>query len=70
VTVMIVHREYAWCEKRSDPVAEDERGPDSVECLPGATVASHRSCLLDYSDLGLGVGFVCGCECHDAESGD
>lgn len=48
--------------KRSHAVADDDRGPDSVECSPTSHYP-HHLCLLDYSSLG----FVCGCGCHDIE---
>lgn len=52
--------------KRTGVVADDERGPDSVECSPTSDYP-HHTCLLDYSELAPPVGFVCGCGCHDIE---
>lgn len=68
---------------RLEPITdEDERGPDSVECLSAILggFLRHDQCLLDYTALGppqlvrdgttvtvIG-GFVCGCVCHDPES--
>jgi hypothetical protein len=55
--------------KRAVVIAEDDRGPDSVECSPTSHY-SHSLCLLDYSDFGPTAGFVCGCGCHDVECDD
>lgn len=52
---------------RPDPVTDDERGPDSVECADakyGTGWWHHSHCFLDYSDIGP-RGVVCGCSCHD-----
>lgn len=51
--------------KRTETVASDGRGPDSVECSHTSQLP-HHLCLLDYTSMGA-FGFVCGCHCHDIE---
>tara|TARA_R110002051_G_scaffold60546_9_gene110915 strand:- start:27066 stop:27323 length:258 start_codon:yes stop_codon:yes gene_type:complete len=52
---------------REIPVDDDTRGPDSLECydLNGNFRLGHSDCFFDYSKLPLGLGFLCGCVCHD-----
>jgi len=52
---------------REVPVDEDARGPDSLECdgVTSDVNLMHRDCWFDYSKLPFGLGFLCGCVCHD-----
>lgn len=55
---------------RDEPVTDETRGPDSVECQPSSHYR-HTDCLLDYRSftgrpsMDERFGFICGCVCHD-----
>lgn len=56
-------------ERRTEPVNEETRGPDSVECSPDSRY-QHSSCAFDFMGIGPRLGFLCGCVCHDDPESD